>query len=130
MFIPPREFERLTEEALASLPPQFAELIQNVVVVVEVVVVVVAVDCVAGTTGVNGACAKLAVAARANPVVQSADLICVLFISNTFLLVIFVTDGLVSLAKPRFQAGVAQLGAYPKTSKIVAKHLERASVPE
>ncbi len=35
MFIPPREFERLTEEALASLPPQFAELIQNVVVVVE-----------------------------------------------------------------------------------------------
>jgi hypothetical protein len=53
-----------------------------------VVVVVVVVDCVAGTTGVKGACAKLAAAARANPVAQSADLICVLFISNTFLLVI------------------------------------------
>jgi hypothetical protein len=44
------------------------------------VVVVVTVDCVAGTTGVKGACAKLVVAARANPVAQSADLICVLFI--------------------------------------------------
>jgi hypothetical protein len=53
------------------------------------VVVVVVVCCVAGTTGVKGACAKPAVAARTNPVAQSADLICVLFISNTFLLVIF-----------------------------------------
>ena len=35
MFIPPREFERLVEEALAGLPPQFAELLDNVVVVVE-----------------------------------------------------------------------------------------------
>jgi hypothetical protein len=50
----------------------------------EVVVVVVTVDCVAGTTGVNGACAKLAVAARAKPVAQSADLICVLFIPIPF----------------------------------------------
>ena len=29
------EFERLVEEALASLPPQFAELLDNVAVVVE-----------------------------------------------------------------------------------------------
>ena len=29
------EFERLVEEALESLPPNFAELLQNVVVVVE-----------------------------------------------------------------------------------------------
>jgi predicted Zn-dependent protease with MMP-like domain len=35
MLIPPREFERLVEEALASLPPQFAELLENIVVVVE-----------------------------------------------------------------------------------------------
>jgi len=35
MLIPPREFERLVEEALQSLPPRFAELVQNVAVVVE-----------------------------------------------------------------------------------------------
>ena len=35
MLIPPREFERLVEEALAGLPPRFAELLDNVVVVVE-----------------------------------------------------------------------------------------------
>jgi predicted Zn-dependent protease with MMP-like domain len=35
MLIPPREFERLVEEALETLPPQFAELVQNVSVVVE-----------------------------------------------------------------------------------------------
>jgi predicted Zn-dependent protease with MMP-like domain len=35
MLIPPREFERLVEEALDSLPPQFAELLENVAVVVE-----------------------------------------------------------------------------------------------
>ncbi|HYO76842.1 MAG TPA: metallopeptidase family protein [Thermoanaerobaculia bacterium] len=35
MWIPPREFERLVEEALANLPPQFAELLQNIAVVVE-----------------------------------------------------------------------------------------------
>jgi predicted Zn-dependent protease with MMP-like domain len=35
MFIPPREFERLVENALESLPPRFAELLQNVAVVVE-----------------------------------------------------------------------------------------------
>ena len=35
MFIPPREFERLVEEALASLPPEFAKLLQNIAVVVE-----------------------------------------------------------------------------------------------
>jgi predicted Zn-dependent protease with MMP-like domain len=35
MLIPPREFERLVEEALASLPPQFSELLDNIVVVVE-----------------------------------------------------------------------------------------------
>jgi predicted Zn-dependent protease with MMP-like domain len=35
MWIPPREFERLVEDALASLPPRFASLLQNVAVVVE-----------------------------------------------------------------------------------------------
>ena len=35
MWIPPREFERLVEEALSTLPPQFADLVQNVAVVVE-----------------------------------------------------------------------------------------------
>ena len=35
MFIPPREFERLVEEALAALPPQFADLLENIAVVVE-----------------------------------------------------------------------------------------------
>jgi predicted Zn-dependent protease with MMP-like domain len=35
VFIPPREFERLVEAALASLPPQFADLLQNIAVVVE-----------------------------------------------------------------------------------------------
>ena len=35
MWIPPREFERLVEEALANLPPQFADLLQNIAVVVE-----------------------------------------------------------------------------------------------
>jgi len=35
MLIPPREFERLVEEALATLPPQFANLLQNIAVVVE-----------------------------------------------------------------------------------------------
>src|SRR5688500_15795292 len=35
MFIPPREFERLVEDALASLPPQFADLLENIAVVVE-----------------------------------------------------------------------------------------------
>ena len=35
MWIPPREFERLVEEALATLPPQFAELVRNVAIVVE-----------------------------------------------------------------------------------------------
>ena len=35
MWIPPREFERLVEEALELLPPRFAELVQNVAVVVE-----------------------------------------------------------------------------------------------
>lgn len=35
MFIPPREFERLVEEALAGLPPEFARLLDNVAVVVE-----------------------------------------------------------------------------------------------
>jgi predicted Zn-dependent protease with MMP-like domain len=34
-WIPPREFERLVEEALSTLPPRFAELLQNVAVVVE-----------------------------------------------------------------------------------------------
>lgn len=35
MLIPPREFERLVEEALDSLPSQFADLLENVSVVVE-----------------------------------------------------------------------------------------------
>lgn len=35
MWIPPREFERLVEQALADLPPQFAELLENIAVVVE-----------------------------------------------------------------------------------------------
>jgi predicted Zn-dependent protease with MMP-like domain len=35
MYIPPHEFERLVEEALANLPPEFAELLDNVAVVVE-----------------------------------------------------------------------------------------------
>jgi predicted Zn-dependent protease with MMP-like domain len=35
MLIPPREFARIVEEALDSLPPQFAELVQNVAVVIE-----------------------------------------------------------------------------------------------
>jgi predicted Zn-dependent protease with MMP-like domain len=35
MLIPPREFERLVEEAIQELPPRFAELVQNVAVVVE-----------------------------------------------------------------------------------------------
>jgi len=34
-WIPPREFERLVEEALATLPPQFARLVENVSIVVE-----------------------------------------------------------------------------------------------
>jgi predicted Zn-dependent protease with MMP-like domain len=33
--ISPEEFESVVEEALATLPPQFAELVQNVLVVVE-----------------------------------------------------------------------------------------------
>nr|MDQ3283978.1 metallopeptidase family protein [Acidobacteriota bacterium] len=35
MFIPPEEFERVVEEALATLPPQFASLVQNVLIVLE-----------------------------------------------------------------------------------------------
>lgn len=35
MLIPPREFERLVEEALSQLPPEFERLLDNVVVVVE-----------------------------------------------------------------------------------------------
>jgi predicted Zn-dependent protease with MMP-like domain len=35
MWIPPREFERLVEEALASLPEEFADLLENIAVVVE-----------------------------------------------------------------------------------------------
>lgn len=35
MWIPPREFERLVEEAIANLPPQFADLLENIAVVVE-----------------------------------------------------------------------------------------------
>lgn len=35
MFIPPRQFERLVEEALATLPEEFARLLDNVAVVVE-----------------------------------------------------------------------------------------------
>jgi hypothetical protein len=54
----------------------------------EVVVVVTVVDRVAGATvaGVKGACANAPVATTASPVAQSADFICVLFMSNTFLL--------------------------------------------
>src|SRR5688500_20299060 len=35
MLIPPREFERLVQAALEDLPPQFAELLENVAVVIE-----------------------------------------------------------------------------------------------
>jgi predicted Zn-dependent protease with MMP-like domain len=35
MWIPPREFERLVEEALEHLPARFAELLHNIAVVVE-----------------------------------------------------------------------------------------------
>lgn len=35
ILIPPREFERLVEEALSQLPPEFERLLDNVVVVVE-----------------------------------------------------------------------------------------------
>jgi predicted Zn-dependent protease with MMP-like domain len=35
MRVPPLDFERLVEEALAELPKQFADLLQNVAVVVE-----------------------------------------------------------------------------------------------
>lgn len=35
MLIPPREFERVVEQALATLPPQFADLLENIAVVVE-----------------------------------------------------------------------------------------------
>ena len=35
MWIPPREFERLVEEALENLPPQFSDLLENIAVVVE-----------------------------------------------------------------------------------------------
>ena len=35
MVIPRSEFERLVEEALASLPPRFANLLDNIMVVVE-----------------------------------------------------------------------------------------------
>jgi len=35
MFVPPREFERLVEEALASLPEEFSRLLENIAVVVE-----------------------------------------------------------------------------------------------
>jgi predicted Zn-dependent protease with MMP-like domain len=35
MSIPPSEFEHLVEQALASLPPQFSKLLENIVVVVE-----------------------------------------------------------------------------------------------
>jgi predicted Zn-dependent protease with MMP-like domain len=34
-WIPPREFERLVEEALKTLPPEFAKLLDNVAVAVE-----------------------------------------------------------------------------------------------
>jgi predicted Zn-dependent protease with MMP-like domain len=34
-WIPPREFERLVEEALSMLPPNFASLLDNVLIVVE-----------------------------------------------------------------------------------------------
>jgi len=45
--------------------------------------VVVVVACT--VVGVKGACAYPAVAANASPLAQSADLICVLFMSNAFL---------------------------------------------
>jgi predicted Zn-dependent protease with MMP-like domain len=35
MRIPHADFDRLVEEALAELPPQFAEIVDNVVVIVE-----------------------------------------------------------------------------------------------
>jgi predicted Zn-dependent protease with MMP-like domain len=35
LWIPPREFERLVEQALETLPPQFASLLENVAIVVE-----------------------------------------------------------------------------------------------
>jgi len=35
MRVPPLDFERLVEEALAELPKQFADLLQNVAIVVE-----------------------------------------------------------------------------------------------
>src|SRR5687768_5561399 len=35
MFIPPREFERLVEDALASLPPQFAGLFEKIALALE-----------------------------------------------------------------------------------------------
>ena len=35
MLIPPREFERVVEAALESLPPQFSNLLENIVVVIE-----------------------------------------------------------------------------------------------
>jgi predicted Zn-dependent protease with MMP-like domain len=35
IFIPPRQFERLVEEALSMLPTQFAELMSNISIVVE-----------------------------------------------------------------------------------------------
>ena len=34
-WIPPREFERLVEDALQTLPPEFAKLLDNVAVAVE-----------------------------------------------------------------------------------------------
>jgi hypothetical protein len=67
-----------------------------------VVVVVTVVARGTGTTGVNGACAKPDVAANASPVAQSADLICVFFISN-ILSCWFVVDALsFSREKPSF----------------------------
>jgi predicted Zn-dependent protease with MMP-like domain len=35
MLIPPREFERIVEAALESLPPQFSNLLENISIVVE-----------------------------------------------------------------------------------------------
>lgn len=35
MFLPPREFARIVAAALDDLPPQFAELLENVAVVIE-----------------------------------------------------------------------------------------------
>ena len=35
MHLTPSEFERLVEEALVSLPPQFSELLENIAVIVE-----------------------------------------------------------------------------------------------